>query len=241
VSPTQTPRPSGSTRSPRRFKTQPAPKSSVGPPLSAASKPPTARTSPFHWRVTRQSESLPKKGMGQHSVWPKTFRPQVRNLPSIGSSKLASLPTSHGTQATGIGRKRPPWVTLPSLVTQPKEVTKMPGEPTTLLISYPSFSISTYATPPSPKSSRGYGIMPAHAKSERSSGWPSTRACQWAPGSKQWVSKLTAKATTSASRNPPSTASWTVFLLNGLGRPSTTSGKNGRRLTASPSLGPSSS
>jgi len=60
-------------------------------------------------------------------------------------------------------------------------------------------------------------------------------------GSKQWVSKLTAKVVTLASRNPPSTASWTVFLLNWLGRPSTASGKNGRCLTASPSLGPSSS
>ncbi len=132
-------------------------------------------------------------------------------------------------------------LTLPSLATQPKEAIKTPGEPTTLLISYPSFSTSTCTTPLSPKSSRGCGIMLACAKSEHLSGWPSTRACRWALGSKQWVFKLTAKAATSASQNPPSTASWIVFMLNGLGRPSTASGKNGRRLTASPSLGPSSS
>ncbi|CAK9872437.1 unnamed protein product [Sphagnum jensenii] len=66
-------------------------------------------------------------------------------------------------------------------------------------------------------------------------------ACQWAPGSKQWESTPPAKVATLDSQNPPSTASWTVRLLSKLGKLSPEYGKSGRRLTASPSLGPSSS
>ncbi len=84
------------------------------------------------------------------------------------------------------------------------------------------------------------GTTRARARSERSSGWPSTKGSRWERGSKTWGSPPPAKAVIRTSPNLPNIALWNAPPPAKLGTLFVVSGPNGRRPVASPSPGPSS-
>ncbi len=62
-----------------------------------AFKPPPIKHSPFQQQTSTWSEYYLRRDLGRPSKWPRNWRLQAINLPSIGSLKPGSSKISHGT------------------------------------------------------------------------------------------------------------------------------------------------
>ncbi len=139
--------------------------------------------------------------------------------------------TYPGTRGNGTGCLTLPWATAPFLGTRQKGVTPTFANPCKHRAWLSSSIISTWETHPWLNWRPESGIMRAHERWARSSGWFSTEASRSGPGCKRWVFSSSARCATTTRRNLLSTVSWSAPWRNAPGKPTNVFGRNGKLLT----------